>query len=144
MNVTIEIPEDRAARFQKQAQARGLTLDRWLLELADQNAPAAPTDKPKRTFADVCAKVRGLADDLDFSRDPFSRPRYCSMSALLLDTNIPSESIRSRPDPKLDAWIHGQDDKTLHLSFVTIGELRKGRSARSGSLRADRSAWPMA
>jgi predicted nucleic acid-binding protein len=65
------------------------------------------------------------------------------MSALLLDTNIPSESIRSRPDPKLDAWIHGQDDKTLHLSFVTIGELRKGRSARSGSLRADRSAWPM-
>jgi len=28
MKVTIEIPEDRAARFLKQAQARGLTLDR--------------------------------------------------------------------------------------------------------------------
>jgi hypothetical protein len=70
MNVTIEIPEDRAARFQRQAQARGLTLERWLLELGDQNAPGPPTDKPKRTFADVCAKVRGLADDLDFSRDP--------------------------------------------------------------------------
>ena len=41
-----------------------------LLELGDRYAPAAATDKPKRTFADVCAKVRGLADDLDFSRDP--------------------------------------------------------------------------
>ncbi len=70
MNITIEIPEDRAARFQNQAQALGLTVDRWLLELGDQNAPAVATDKPKRTFADVCAKVRGLADDLDFSRDP--------------------------------------------------------------------------
>src|ERR1039458_10586521 len=71
MNVTIDIPEDRAARFQKVAQARGLTVDRWLLELAEQNAPALPDAAPaKRTFADVCAKVRGLADDLDFSRDP--------------------------------------------------------------------------
>lgn len=71
MNVTIEIPEDRAARFQKQAQARGLTVDRWLLELAEQNAPALPDEPPgERTLADVCAKVRGLADDLDFSRDP--------------------------------------------------------------------------
>ena len=34
MNITIEIPEDRAARFQRHAQARGLTVDRWLLELA--------------------------------------------------------------------------------------------------------------
>jgi hypothetical protein len=71
MNVIIEIPEDRAARFQKQAQARGLTVDRWLLELADQNAPPLPVEEsPKRTLADVCAKVRGLADDLDFNRDP--------------------------------------------------------------------------
>ena len=71
MNVTIEIPDDRAARFQEQAQARGLTVDRWLLELAEQNVPAAPVEtSPKRTFAEVCAKVRGLADDLDFSRDP--------------------------------------------------------------------------
>ena len=69
MNVTIEIPEDRAARFQKQAQARGLTVDRWLLELAEQNAPAVQ-EPPKRTLAEVFAKVRGMADDLDFSRDP--------------------------------------------------------------------------
>ena len=71
MNVTIEIPEDRAARFQRQAQARGLTVDRWLLELAERNAPALPGEAPpKRTLAEVFAEVRGLADDLDFSRDP--------------------------------------------------------------------------
>ena len=39
MNVTIEIPDDRAALYAKQAQARGLTVERWLLEIADQNAP---------------------------------------------------------------------------------------------------------
>ena len=71
MKVNIEIPEDQVVRYQKQAQARGMTVDRWLLELAEQNAPASPTEAfPKRTLAEVCAKVRGLADDLDFSRDP--------------------------------------------------------------------------
>ena len=71
MNIIVEIPDDRAARFQKEAQARGLSVDRWLLELAERNAPALPAkESPKRTLAEVCAKVRGLADDLDFSRDP--------------------------------------------------------------------------
>ena len=71
MNVTVEIPEDRTARFQKQAQARGLTVERWLLELAEQNASAlVGEESPKGALADVCAQVRGLADDLDFSRDP--------------------------------------------------------------------------
>lgn len=40
MNVTVEISEERAERFQKQAQALGLTVDQWLLALAEQNAPA--------------------------------------------------------------------------------------------------------
>jgi hypothetical protein len=69
VNVTIEIPEDRAIRFQKQAEARGLTIERWLLELGEQNASAAGASPPKRTFSAVCAKARGLADDLDFSRE---------------------------------------------------------------------------
>jgi hypothetical protein len=71
MNVTVEIPEDRAARFQKQAEARGLTVDRWLLELAEESSNASSVNEsPKRTLIEVCAKMRGLADDLDFSRDP--------------------------------------------------------------------------
>ena len=43
MNVTIEIPEERAARFQKQAEAKGLTLARWFLDLAEQNTPVTPS-----------------------------------------------------------------------------------------------------
>ena len=39
MNLTIEIPEDRAQSYQEQAQARGLSLELWLLELAEQSAP---------------------------------------------------------------------------------------------------------
>jgi hypothetical protein len=71
MNVTIEIPDDSVARFQKQAEARGLSVDRWLLELAEQNAPASTDARfGKRTLAEVCAEVRGLADDLDLSREP--------------------------------------------------------------------------
>jgi predicted nucleic acid-binding protein len=48
------------------------------------------------------------------------------MSGFLLDTNIPSEIIRIRPDPQVNAWVRAQDDATLHLSAITIGELRKG------------------
>jgi hypothetical protein len=73
MNVIIEIPDDRAARFQEQAQARGLTVDRWLLELAEKDAGSLPAEpNAHRTLVDVCARVRGLADDLDFSCDPSS------------------------------------------------------------------------
>jgi len=70
MNVTIEIPDDRAASFQKEAQSRGLTVDRWLLALAEQNAPPLVAQSPKRTLVQAFELVRGLADDLDFSRDP--------------------------------------------------------------------------
>jgi len=48
------------------------------------------------------------------------------MSGFLLDTNIPSEIIRSHPHPQVNVWVLAQDDATLHLSVVTIGELRKG------------------
>jgi hypothetical protein len=42
MNLTIEIPDDNVARYRKVAQAQGLTVDRWLLELAD--SAAAPEE----------------------------------------------------------------------------------------------------
>ena len=48
------------------------------------------------------------------------------MSGFLLDTNIPSEIIRAHPAPQVNAWVLAQDDVTLHLSAITIGELRKG------------------
>lgn len=48
------------------------------------------------------------------------------MSGFLIDTNIHSEIIRTRPDPRVNAWVLAQDDATFHLSAITIGELRKG------------------
>ena len=48
------------------------------------------------------------------------------MNGFLLDTNVPSELIRVRPDPKVNNWVSAQNDATLHLSVVTGGELRQG------------------
>jgi predicted nucleic acid-binding protein len=44
----------------------------------------------------------------------------------LLDTNIPSESMRPRPEPKVREWIAAQDIGTLFLSVVSLGELETG------------------
>jgi toxin FitB len=48
------------------------------------------------------------------------------VSSFLLDTNIPSELIRSRPDPRVEKWVYAQDETSLYLSVVSIGELRRG------------------
>lgn len=43
----------------------------------------------------------------------------------LLDTNVISEIRRGR-DPHVRAWIADVDDFDLHLSVLTLGEIRKG------------------
>jgi toxin FitB len=48
------------------------------------------------------------------------------MSGFLLDTNIPSELVRTQPEPQVTAWVTAQDLDSLFLSVVSFGELRKG------------------
>jgi predicted nucleic acid-binding protein len=48
------------------------------------------------------------------------------MSGFLLDTNIPSEMLRPRPDASVAAWLKRQANETLFVSVVTMGELRRG------------------
>lgn len=48
------------------------------------------------------------------------------MSGFLLDTNIPSELIRARPEPRVASWVYAQEEASLYLSAVSIGELRRG------------------
>jgi predicted nucleic acid-binding protein len=48
------------------------------------------------------------------------------MSGYLLDTNIPSEMLRSRPDASVASWLQRQANDTLFVSVVTMGELRRG------------------
>ncbi len=48
------------------------------------------------------------------------------MNGFLLDTNVPSELTRPKPDLRLKDWVAAHDD--LYLSVITPGELRKGVS----------------
>lgn len=45
MNLTIEIPDESAARYRRLAEARGLTVERWMLEVADSAATPATDTK---------------------------------------------------------------------------------------------------
>lgn len=64
------------------------------------------------------------------------------MSGFLLDTNVISELVRRKPEPKVTAWIEGTDEMLLHLSVLTLGEIRRGIvSLRDASRRISLSAW---
>jgi predicted nucleic acid-binding protein len=63
------------------------------------------------------------------------------VSAFLLDTNVISELIKPKANPKVTTWIDAIDEELLFLSVLTLGEIRKGivllpRSARRTTLEA--------
>lgn len=60
------------------------------------------------------------------------------MSGFLFDTNIPSETVRLRPEPRVTDWIARQANATLFLSVVTVGELRRGFITASDPQRRTR------
>ena len=48
------------------------------------------------------------------------------MTRYLLDTNVPSEFSRDRPEQRVLEWLKVQPESSLFLSAITIGEIRKG------------------
>lgn len=44
----------------------------------------------------------------------------------LLDTNVVSEWTKPIPDPNVVRWLDAVDEDRVHLSVVTLGELREG------------------
>lgn len=44
----------------------------------------------------------------------------------LLDTNVVSETIKSRPDPHVQKWFQEVPSNALYISVLTLGEIRKG------------------
>jgi toxin FitB len=44
----------------------------------------------------------------------------------LVDTNVISELVRPHPDRAVLAWFEGLPDELLHVSVLTLGEIRKG------------------
>ena len=60
----------------------------------------------------------------------------------LIDTNALSELKKRKPHPGVARWFAEQPSNGLHLSVLTIGELRKGIHAMPAGDRKDRfSAW---
>ncbi len=48
------------------------------------------------------------------------------MSGFLLDTNIPSELTRPRPEPRVFEWLDSAADAELYFSVVSLGEILRG------------------
>lgn len=64
------------------------------------------------------------------------------MSGYLLDTNVVSELIRVRPESKVVSWFQATNEELLHLSVLTIGEIRKGiNSLPPSNKRALLESW---
>ena len=54
----------------------------------------------------------------------------------LLDTCVISELVKQRPKTRVVEWLKRQDPDSLYLSFVTVGEIKKGIAKRGGDARA--------
>ena len=64
------------------------------------------------------------------------------MSGFLLDTNVLSEIVRPRPHPAVVQWLDATDESLLHISVLTLGEIRKGITLlSSGRRRASLESW---
>jgi hypothetical protein len=64
----IQIPDDQAAALQAKAAAQGLTLEAWLVELADSTEPTQPPiapSRPRRHISElICDNMRDVPDDV--------------------------------------------------------------------------------
>lgn len=64
------------------------------------------------------------------------------MSGFLLDTNCISELVRSKPEPRVLDWMEAADESLLHLSVLTLGEIRKGVAGLpQGKRRTQLESW---
>jgi predicted nucleic acid-binding protein len=64
------------------------------------------------------------------------------VTGYLLDTNVPSEFSRDRPEPHVVEWLQRQPVTTMFLSVVTIGEICKGLTVLPlGRRRSELEKW---
>jgi predicted nucleic acid-binding protein len=61
---------------------------------------------------------------------------------VLIDTCVISELIRPKPSPRVMTWLDGIPEERIHLSVITLGELRKGILRLDDAKKARRlQAW---
>lgn len=64
------------------------------------------------------------------------------MSGFLLDTNVISELVKRKPEPRVTTWVASVDENLLYLSVLTLGEIRKGVAlVQDASRRVELEAW---
>ncbi len=60
----------------------------------------------------------------------------------LIDTNAISELARARPDRRVTEWFDRVEPESLHISVLTLGELRKGVESLPAGARKNRiGSW---
>jgi hypothetical protein len=82
MTITVDIRPEVQAELVRQAAASGSAIEAYAASLLEEavEVPAEPltaTEKQngegRKSLVEVCAMVRGLANDVDFSRNPSTR-----------------------------------------------------------------------
>ncbi|MGA3024627.1 MAG: type II toxin-antitoxin system VapC family toxin [Bryobacteraceae bacterium] len=64
------------------------------------------------------------------------------MKGFLLDTNVPSEMTRPRPQSSVSRWLDDADDDQLYFSVVSLGEILKGITVLpEGKRRSHLQQW---
>jgi predicted nucleic acid-binding protein len=64
------------------------------------------------------------------------------VSGFLLDTNVVSELVKLKPEPKVAAWMEATEESLLRMSVLTLGEIRKGIDSLSDrSRRTALESW---
>lgn len=56
----------------------------------------------------------------------------------LLDTNVISELVKPKPDANVLRWFKDMPDRALHLSVLSLGEIRKGVELMSDGTRREK------
>jgi predicted nucleic acid-binding protein len=60
----------------------------------------------------------------------------------LLDTCVLSEFRKKKPEPNVIDWLRSEDEESMFLSVITIGEIQKGISRLTAKDRASElTAW---
>jgi predicted nucleic acid-binding protein len=65
-----------------------------------------------------------------------------ALTGYLLDTNVVSETVRVAPEPAVMRWLDSLQPEQLHVSVLSLGEIRKGALAVGDKRRREKLlAW---
>jgi hypothetical protein len=74
MTITVDVRPEVQAELARQAASRGSAIEAYAASLLEEAvqvpAETSANEKGRKSLVEVCAMVRGLTDDLDFSRNP--------------------------------------------------------------------------